>query len=67
MDLWKEKASGPLHIIHVGYGIGSFLVPQILAPFISEKLPTKDTMLDNGCADSISNLSNTINITDDTS
>lgn len=67
MDLWKEKASGPLHIIHVGYGIGSFLVPQILAPFISEKLPTKDTMLENGCADNISNLSNTINITDDTS
>ena len=39
MDIWKERASGPLHLIHLGFGAGGFLLPQIMAPFISDKLP----------------------------
>jgi len=39
MDIWKEKASGPLHSVHVGYGVGGFIVPQIVKPFISKQLP----------------------------
>lgn len=42
MDLWQEKASGPLHLIHLGFGAGGFLLPQIMAPFISDQLPAAD-------------------------
>ena len=51
MDIWKNKASGPLHLIHLGYGAGSFLVPQLVAPFISEALPaTEDSISNPACS-----------------
>ena len=37
VSIWREKASGPLHLIHLGYGAGSFLVPQIVKPFLSKR------------------------------
>ena len=61
MDTWKNKASGPLHLIHLGYGAGSFLVPQIVAPFISNQLPaTEETISNPSCAigAAVSNMSN---------
>lgn len=38
VNLWKEKVSGPMHILHLGYGAGSFLVPQIAKPFLSQRV-----------------------------
>lgn len=39
INLWGKKASCPMHFIFVGTGIGSGMVPLILAPFISQNLP----------------------------
>jgi len=47
MDIWKEKASGPLHSVHIGYGVGGFIVPQIVKPFISKKLPVNEKTITN--------------------
>ena len=40
IDIWDDKASGPLHTIHLGYGVGSFVVTQLMEPFISSKIPS---------------------------
>lgn len=37
IHLWKEKSSGPMHVLHLGYGIGSFSVAQIAKPFLSKR------------------------------
>ena len=67
MDIWKDKASGPLHLIHLGYGAGSFIVPQLVAPFISENLPTTEETFDNSVCATVTalatNSSNSANIT----
>lgn len=62
MDIWVEKASGPLHLIHLGYGAGSFIVPQLVAPFISDALPTEETIKNPACATDII-ASNSTNMT----
>lgn len=36
--LWKEKAASPLHILHGGFGIGSFIIPLIANPFLAVPL-----------------------------
>jgi len=51
MDIWKDKANGPLHLIHLGYGAGSFIVPQLVAPFISDVLPTEEEAITNPACD----------------
>lgn len=38
VGIWKEKSSAPMHILHCGYGAGSFLVPQIAKPFLSKRV-----------------------------
>ncbi|XP_067930457.1 sodium-dependent glucose transporter 1A-like [Watersipora subatra] len=38
IKLWKEKSDSPMHILHCGYGAGSFLVPQIVKPFLSTRV-----------------------------
>ncbi|XP_067929707.1 major facilitator superfamily domain-containing protein 4A-like [Watersipora subatra] len=38
IKLWKEKSDSPMHILHCGYGAGSFLVPQIVKPFLSTRI-----------------------------
>ncbi|XP_061189695.1 sodium-dependent glucose transporter 1A-like [Saccostrea echinata] len=35
LEIWREKASSPLFILHFGFGIGSFIVPQIANPFLA--------------------------------
>ena len=34
-NLWKEKSAGPMHFLHMGYGIGSFIVPLYSNPFLA--------------------------------
>lgn len=38
--LWKKKAASPLHILHGGFGIGSFIIPLIANPFLAVPMPT---------------------------
>lgn len=33
--LWQEHAASPLFVTHLGFGIGSFLAPQIANPFLA--------------------------------
>ena len=33
--IWKERAASPLHILHGGYPIGSFIIPLIANPFLA--------------------------------
>ncbi|VDI51143.1 MFS transporter, FHS family, Na+ dependent glucose transporter 1 [Mytilus galloprovincialis] len=42
LNLWKRKATGPLHILHFGFGMGSFIVPQIANPFLAVLAPSLD-------------------------
>ena len=39
LKLWKEKAASPLHILHGGFGIGSFIIPLIANPFLAVPKP----------------------------
>ncbi|XP_069112700.1 sodium-dependent glucose transporter 1A-like [Argopecten irradians] len=32
--LWREKASAPMHMLHLGFGIGCLLVPLVANPFL---------------------------------
>ncbi|XP_067936877.1 sodium-dependent glucose transporter 1B-like [Watersipora subatra] len=62
MDIWLSKASGPLHLIHLGYGAGSFIVPQIVSNFISESLPERESAVSNPkCLDSITSVNQSYN------
>ncbi|WAR04029.1 MFD4A-like protein [Mya arenaria] len=33
--LWEKDAASPLHILHGGFGIGSFIIPLIANPFLA--------------------------------
>lgn len=37
-NAWKEKSVSPLMLIHLGYGIGSFLVPLYSNPFLADTI-----------------------------
>lgn len=37
LKIWKEKSAGPLHALHMGYGIGSIVAPQIVTPFLDQR------------------------------
>lgn len=64
MDTWMERASGPLHLIHLGYGAGSFLVPQIVAPFISNVIPAnEDDIVNPACGAAVTSVNQTLNST----
>ena len=34
-NMWQEKATSPMHILHGGFGIGSFIIPLIASPFLA--------------------------------
>ncbi|XP_033763279.1 sodium-dependent glucose transporter 1A-like [Pecten maximus] len=34
--LWREKASAPMHMLHLGFGIGCLLVPLVANPFLPQ-------------------------------
>ena len=62
IDMWKEHASGPLHLLHVGFGAGGLIVPQIMAYFTSNKLPKSKDISADLCL-SRDNLTNQVNRT----
>ena len=37
--MWKENSASPLHILHGGFGIGSFIIPLIANPFLAKLAP----------------------------
>ncbi|XP_033724858.1 sodium-dependent glucose transporter 1A-like [Pecten maximus] len=43
LDMWLDKASSPMHALHLGFGIGSFIVPEIANPFLAVPAPTLST------------------------
>ena len=42
-NMWLEKAASPMHVLHGGYGIGSFLIPLIANPFLAVSSSTNHT------------------------
>lgn len=40
LDMWLDKSSSPMHALHMGFGIGSFIVPEISNPFLAVPAPT---------------------------
>ncbi|XP_033763195.1 sodium-dependent glucose transporter 1B-like [Pecten maximus] len=32
---WKEKSASPMHIIHLGYGVGGFIAPLLANPYLA--------------------------------
>lgn len=50
--LWEKDAASPLHILHGGFGIGSFIIPLIANPFLA--VPKPSSILDT------SNLTNNV-------
>lgn len=37
VNIWKGQASTPLFMTHMGFGLGSFIVPLLSAPFVDAK------------------------------
>ena len=35
LNIWQEKSAGPLHLLHMGYGIGSFIISLYTNPFLA--------------------------------
>ncbi|KAH3871407.1 hypothetical protein DPMN_034607 [Dreissena polymorpha] len=35
--MWQENSASPLHLLHGGFGIGSFIIPLISNPFLAVK------------------------------
>ncbi|XP_069107225.1 sodium-dependent glucose transporter 1B-like [Argopecten irradians] len=46
---WKERAASPMHIVHLGYGVGGFIAPLIANPYlaVTEKLVPNATNISN--------------------
>lgn len=38
LSLWRGKSAAPLILMHMGYGIGSFIVPLYVYPFLAETM-----------------------------
>lgn len=38
-NVWREKSTSPLMLMHLGYGIGSFIVPLYVNPFLAVEKP----------------------------
>ena len=37
LDLWRERASSPMHSLHFGFGVGSIMTPLLVKPYLSQK------------------------------
>ncbi|WAQ95746.1 MF4B1-like protein [Mya arenaria] len=35
INMWQEKSASPLHLLHAGFGCGSFIIPLIANPFLA--------------------------------
>ncbi|XP_071145046.1 sodium-dependent glucose transporter 1A-like [Mytilus edulis] len=60
LNIWQEKATGPMHVLHFGFGMGSFIVPQILNPFLAVLSPSPDNITETANITSVSFVSPTI-------
>ncbi|XP_053383452.1 sodium-dependent glucose transporter 1-like [Mercenaria mercenaria] len=38
LNIWKDKSASPLILVHLGYGLGSFLTPLYSDPFLGEMI-----------------------------
>ncbi|XP_053393330.1 sodium-dependent glucose transporter 1A-like [Mercenaria mercenaria] len=44
LNIWKDKSASPLILVHLGYGLGSFLTPLYSDPFLGEMIQnTRDS------------------------
>ena len=46
MDLWGERAAGPMHSLHFAFGVGAMIAPQIAKPFLSSDQASRITPYD---------------------
>ncbi|KAK3106892.1 hypothetical protein FSP39_002137 [Pinctada imbricata] len=45
LEIWMETSASPMHTLHLGFGIGSLVVPQIAEPFLAvPKFPQRTTV-----------------------
>ena len=51
LNIWKEKSASPMHVLHAGYGIGSFIVPLYSNPFLAVPMPTQAPNVTNTTTD----------------
>ncbi|KAK3104994.1 hypothetical protein FSP39_014850 [Pinctada imbricata] len=42
LSLWLDKAASPMHIVHLGYGVGGFIAPLLVNPYLAN-LPEEET------------------------
>ncbi|XP_064594437.1 sodium-dependent glucose transporter 1C-like [Liolophura sinensis] len=54
--LWGEKSAGPMHLLHFGFGMGSFINPLIAQPFLATEIPTNVTDLGHTSSFNTSNV-----------
>ena len=40
--VWLERAASPMHIVHLGYGVGGFIAPLLANPFLAD-IPDDET------------------------
>ena len=52
-NMWRTKAASPMHMVHGGFGIGSFLIPLIANPFLAVPI----TKLRNGTGENATRVS----------
>ncbi|KAK3105237.1 hypothetical protein FSP39_020436 [Pinctada imbricata] len=36
LAVWLEKSASPMHIVHLGYGVGGFIAPLLVNPFLAD-------------------------------
>ena len=46
-NIWKEKSAGPMHFLHMGYGIGSCSVSLYSSPFLAIPMSTAPVNITN--------------------
>lgn len=45
LDLWLDRAAGPMHSLHFAFGVGAMIAPQIANPFLSPDAKSQDDSL----------------------
>lgn len=68
LSIWMDNAASSLILLHMGYGIGSFIVPLYAYPFLAERTPvlltrTTNFTLNNVTSDGLSEMHATSTLT----
>ncbi|KAL4239900.1 hypothetical protein ACF0H5_000699 [Mactra antiquata] len=45
INMWLEKSASPLHLLHGGFGVGSFIIPLIANPFLAKPAPNVNSTI----------------------